>query len=36
MPKLIWRLVEVEEVIIGHDNEVRGAQVKVAKTSTVV
>ena len=31
-----WRLGKVERLIKGHDNQVRGAHVKVAKTNAVV
>ena len=36
MPRSSWRLGKVEGLIKGHDNQVRGAHVKVAKTNAVV
>ena len=36
MPRSSWRLGKVEGLIRGHDNQVRGAHVKVAKTNAVV
>ena len=36
MPKPSWRLGKVEGLMKGHDNQVRGAHVKVAKTNAVV
>ena len=36
MPRSSWRLSKVEGLIKGHDNQVRGARVKVAKTNAVV
>ena len=35
MPESSWRLGKVERLIKGHDNQVRGAHVKVAKTNAV-
>ena len=36
MPRSSWRLRKVERQIKGHDNQVRGAHVKVANTNAVV
>ena len=36
MPRSSWRLGKVEGLTKGHDNHVRGANVKVAKTNVVV
>ena len=36
MPRSSWRLGKVEGLIKGHDNQVRGAHVKVAKTNAVI
>ena len=36
MPRSSWRLGKVEGLIKRHDNQVRGAHVKVAKTNVVV
>ena len=36
MPRSSWRLGKVERLIKGHDNQVTGAHVKVAKTNVVV
>ena len=36
IPSSSWRLGEVEGLIKGHDNQVRGAHVKVVKTNTMV